>query len=159
MSYGCSHTGQRRTRPLRAPFSPLIMTAKLNLGTTRCWSAPAGCKCTNSPLTLRSAIFPSNLSYTLVSLHTFIWSACTSSDTIMCISLWLIFYVLYVFSTSGEEIKLLAIQNSTKITEWSLKVMGKQYEWDLINMTAKSETVNNFEFNQSMIVYTVSIYA
>uniref|UniRef100_A0A4W6DEC6 Uncharacterized protein n=1 Tax=Lates calcarifer TaxID=8187 RepID=A0A4W6DEC6_LATCA len=58
---------------------------------------------------------------------------------------------------SDEEIWLYAITNSSKITEWSCQAMRTQYEWLFINMTVTRKTVNYFNFNQSMIVYTITM--
>lgn len=57
---------RERQGPLLLLISPLCMMVVLNLPTTRCWSAPAGCTFTNFPSTFRSATSPSSLSYTLV---------------------------------------------------------------------------------------------
>ncbi|XP_067345465.1 5-hydroxytryptamine receptor 3A-like isoform X1 [Channa argus] len=58
---------------------------------------------------------------------------------------------------SYQELQFLTITNESKITNWSLNVMGKQYEWLLISVQAHPKTVNNFEYDQSMVVYTISM--
>ncbi|XP_049916744.1 5-hydroxytryptamine receptor 3A-like [Epinephelus moara] len=56
-----------------------------------------------------------------------------------------------------DEIKFKAILNASKIAEWSREVMQNQYEWLFINMTVRNKTVNTFGYNQSMIVYTITM--
>ncbi|XP_073345268.1 5-hydroxytryptamine receptor 3A-like [Pagrus major] len=56
-----------------------------------------------------------------------------------------------------DEIKFEAIRNASKITEWSHDAMQSQYEWLFINMTVTNKTVNHFGYNQSMIIYTISM--
>ncbi|XP_033466547.2 5-hydroxytryptamine receptor 3A-like [Epinephelus lanceolatus] len=58
---------------------------------------------------------------------------------------------------SDKELKFEAILDASKITDWSREVMRTQYEWLFINMTVKEKTVNNFSYNQSMIVYTIKM--
>lgn len=36
--------------------------------------------------------------------------------------------------------------------------MQTQYEWLFVNMSVTNRTVNEFDFNQLMVVYTVSIF-
>nr|XP_033468012.1 5-hydroxytryptamine receptor 3A-like [Epinephelus lanceolatus] len=56
-----------------------------------------------------------------------------------------------------DEIKFKAILNASKIADWSCEVMQNQYEWLFINMTVRNKTVNTFGYNQSMIVYTITM--
>ncbi|XP_070783549.1 5-hydroxytryptamine receptor 3A-like [Enoplosus armatus] len=56
---------------------------------------------------------------------------------------------------SVKEIQLVQYLNSSKITKWSRKLMQTQSEWLFIKMTVSNETVNNFDFIQSVIVYTI----
>ncbi|KAL6094617.1 uncharacterized protein ACO6RY_15989 [Pungitius sinensis] len=58
---------------------------------------------------------------------------------------------------SDDEIKFAAILNASKFTEWSREVMRIQYEWLFLNMTVHEKTVNNLSYNQSMIVYTITM--
>ncbi|XP_015237493.1 PREDICTED: 5-hydroxytryptamine receptor 3A-like [Cyprinodon variegatus] len=58
---------------------------------------------------------------------------------------------------SDEEIELFYNANSTEITEWSRKVMRTQYEWLFDSMTVTGMTVNDFGFNQTMVVYTINM--
>ncbi|XP_077959924.1 5-hydroxytryptamine receptor 3A-like [Gasterosteus aculeatus] len=58
---------------------------------------------------------------------------------------------------SDDEIKFAAILNASKFTEWSREVMRIQYEWLFLNVTVHEKTVNNLSFNQSMIVYTITM--
>ncbi|XP_051274671.1 5-hydroxytryptamine receptor 3A-like isoform X2 [Dicentrarchus labrax] len=58
---------------------------------------------------------------------------------------------------SVNEIQLVQYLNSSKITEWSRKLMRTQYEWLFVNMTLSNETVDLFGFIQSRIVYTVTM--
>lgn len=59
---------------------------------------------------------------------------------------------------SDDEITLFYNKNNTRITEWSRETMQTQYEWLFVSMSVTSKTVKHFGFNQTMIVYTVSIY-
>ncbi|XP_042363255.1 5-hydroxytryptamine receptor 3A-like [Plectropomus leopardus] len=58
---------------------------------------------------------------------------------------------------SDKEVKFEAILDSSKITRWSNDLMRTQYEWLFISMTVKETTVNNFSYNQSMIIYTIKM--
>lgn len=42
--------------------------------------------------------------------------------------------------------------------EWSFEAMRSKFEWMYLNQTVTTTTVNYFGFNQSVIVYTVSIF-
>ncbi|XP_034070450.1 5-hydroxytryptamine receptor 3A-like [Gymnodraco acuticeps] len=41
--------------------------------------------------------------------------------------------------------------------DWSRRMMQAQNEWLFIDMTVNNKTVNNFGFNQSMLVYTINM--
>ncbi|KAK2820596.1 hypothetical protein Q5P01_023555 [Channa striata] len=56
-----------------------------------------------------------------------------------------------------DELRLHAISNTSKITNWSRQVMGKECEWLLISVDAAPNTTNNFEYEQSVVVYTISM--
>ncbi|XP_026034069.1 5-hydroxytryptamine receptor 3A-like [Astatotilapia calliptera] len=58
---------------------------------------------------------------------------------------------------SDEEIKLQFNETNNTVTEWSRNVMQTQYEWLFINMSVTTKTVNEFDFNQLMIVYTITM--
>ncbi|XP_033466937.1 5-hydroxytryptamine receptor 3C-like isoform X2 [Epinephelus lanceolatus] len=58
---------------------------------------------------------------------------------------------------SDKELKFDVDLNVTKITRWSRELMRTQYEWLFINISAEEKTVNNFSYNQSMIVYTIKM--
>lgn len=57
-----------------------------------------------------------------------------------------------LFSKLDKEIKLFY---HTK--EWTRELLETQYEWLIVNMTVANKTVTDFEVNQTVIVYTVSI--
>ncbi|KAF3853812.1 hypothetical protein F7725_014500 [Dissostichus mawsoni] len=42
-------------------------------------------------------------------------------------------------------------------TDWSRRMMQAQTEWLFIDMTVNKKTVDNFGFNQSMLVYTINM--
>lgn len=56
-----------------------------------------------------------------------------------------------------EEVKLVHYSNSTEITEESREVMRTQSEWIFLNMSVKTETINYYIYNQSRVIYTVSV--
>ncbi|XP_030611145.1 5-hydroxytryptamine receptor 3A-like [Archocentrus centrarchus] len=58
---------------------------------------------------------------------------------------------------SDQEILLFYQENSTLISQWSREVMQTQYEWLFINMSVTKKTVNHFGFNQTTIVYTITM--
>ncbi|XP_035801830.2 5-hydroxytryptamine receptor 3A-like isoform X1 [Amphiprion ocellaris] len=58
---------------------------------------------------------------------------------------------------SDKEIQLLFNTNNTAITERSRKVMRTQYEWLFIDMTATEETNDILGFNQTTIIYTITM--
>ncbi|XP_026207667.1 5-hydroxytryptamine receptor 3A-like [Anabas testudineus] len=58
---------------------------------------------------------------------------------------------------SWQEIQLQTPHNASKITEWSRQVIRKQYEWDLINVTADNKIDTSFGFKQSIVVYTITM--
>lgn len=49
-----------------------------------------------------------------------------------------------------------SINNST-VTELSRKMMHTQYEWLFIDMSVNNEVVEGYGFNQTVVIYTVSI--
>ncbi|XP_041819280.1 5-hydroxytryptamine receptor 3A-like [Chelmon rostratus] len=57
----------------------------------------------------------------------------------------------------SDEIKFKVLLNTSKITEWSREVMRTQYEWLFLNMTVTKKTVDTFGYEQSMVVYTISM--
>ncbi|XP_029312563.1 5-hydroxytryptamine receptor 3A-like [Cottoperca gobio] len=56
---------------------------------------------------------------------------------------------------SDKELLFEAILDSSMMTGWSRDMT--QYEWLFINITAINTTVDNFIYNQSMIVYTIKM--
>ncbi|XP_021173633.2 5-hydroxytryptamine receptor 3A-like [Fundulus heteroclitus] len=56
-----------------------------------------------------------------------------------------------------EEITLFYNSNDTEITEWSREAMQTQFEWLFVSMTVTNKTVNHFDFNQTMIIYTINM--
>ncbi|XP_039472710.1 5-hydroxytryptamine receptor 3A-like [Oreochromis aureus] len=58
---------------------------------------------------------------------------------------------------SDKEILLFYQENSTLISEWSREVMHTQYEWLFISMSVTNKTVNHFGFNQTTIIYTITM--
>lgn len=122
--------------------------------TTRCWSAPAGCRFINSPSTSRAATSHSNLSSTLVSLNAGTRLVVLVNSTLFFVNLLRNFPFP---SDPADEISLVRQASSADATEWSLEVMRTQYEWLFIDMTVTNKTVMPFGVKQDMIIYTVSI--
>ncbi|XP_049420098.1 5-hydroxytryptamine receptor 3A-like isoform X2 [Epinephelus fuscoguttatus] len=58
---------------------------------------------------------------------------------------------------SDAEIQLVRHINSSQATEWSREVMRTQYEWLFINMTVTNKTVNMFDFQQDVMIYTITM--
>ncbi|XP_061564108.1 5-hydroxytryptamine receptor 3A-like [Cololabis saira] len=56
-----------------------------------------------------------------------------------------------------DELKLYYNNNNSVITEWSRETMQTQYEWLFISMSVTDRTVNQFGFNQTMIIYTIKM--
>uniref|UniRef100_A0A671XII7 Uncharacterized protein n=1 Tax=Sparus aurata TaxID=8175 RepID=A0A671XII7_SPAAU len=56
---------------------------------------------------------------------------------------------------SDAEMQFFPSVNSSRSTNWTLTMIRSQSEWLLINITITSKTVDNFEHNQSMLVYTI----
>ena len=68
-------------------------------------------------------------------------------------------YCYFILSpTTDMEMHFSQWSNSSRTTNWTLTMIRSQSEWLFINMTIISKTVDNFGINQSMLVYTVSIY-
>lgn len=65
--------------------------------------------------------------------------------------------VIFIF-ISDEDIQLHYQENNTLITRLSREVMHTQYEWLFINMIVTNKT-NRLNFNQTSVVYTVSIFS
>ncbi|XP_063338377.1 5-hydroxytryptamine receptor 3A-like [Pelmatolapia mariae] len=58
---------------------------------------------------------------------------------------------------SDAEIKLQPDNSNKTVTEWSRDFMQTQYEWLFVNMSVTNRTVNEFDFNQLMVVYTITM--
>ncbi|KAK2820597.1 hypothetical protein Q5P01_023556 [Channa striata] len=61
------------------------------------------------------------------------------------------------FVYSSDELRFHAISNASKITNWSRQVMGKQCEWLLISVDAVLTSSSNLGYDQSVVVYTISM--
>ncbi|XP_038592497.1 5-hydroxytryptamine receptor 3A-like [Micropterus salmoides] len=55
------------------------------------------------------------------------------------------------------EIQLDHILNSSEIAEWSGELLRTQYEWLFISMNVTNKNVSTLGFEQSMIVYTITM--
>lgn len=64
---------------------------------------------------------------------------------------------MFLFSLSDDELKLFYNKNNSVITELSRESLQTQYEWLFLSMSVTEKTVNHFGFNQTMIIYTVSM--
>ncbi|XP_074477032.1 5-hydroxytryptamine receptor 3A-like [Sebastes fasciatus] len=58
---------------------------------------------------------------------------------------------------SDEDIELVPSGDISWNLEWSRKLMRTQSEWLFHDLTMDKKTVNNFGFNQSMLVYTITM--
>ncbi|XP_059181183.1 5-hydroxytryptamine receptor 3A-like [Centropristis striata] len=58
---------------------------------------------------------------------------------------------------SVSEIQLVRHLNSSQATEWSREVMRTQYEWLFINLTVTNKTVSMFDFQQDVMIYTITM--
>ncbi|XP_019217787.1 5-hydroxytryptamine receptor 3E [Oreochromis niloticus] len=58
---------------------------------------------------------------------------------------------------SDAEIKLKPDNSNKTVTEWSRDFMQTQYEWLFVDMSVTNRTVNEFDFNQLMVVYTITM--
>ncbi|XP_054482609.1 5-hydroxytryptamine receptor 3E-like, partial [Anoplopoma fimbria] len=58
---------------------------------------------------------------------------------------------------SDEDIKLIQMGDSSWNEDWSRKKMQTQSEWLFLDMTINNKTVDNFGFNQSILVYTITM--
>ncbi|XP_029312562.1 5-hydroxytryptamine receptor 3A-like [Cottoperca gobio] len=58
---------------------------------------------------------------------------------------------------SVKEIQLVRHHNSSHVTELVGEMMRTQYEWLFINMTVTNKTVNMFEFQQDVMIYTITM--
>lgn len=151
----CYRTGQKRTKLPQVPTSVSTATVWSEFRTTRCWSAPAGCRSTSSPLTFRFATSPSSLSYILVSLRTYkvstfqtlIWDpdrTTTHSGPVLWFPL-----------ITVNEIQLVHSPSSSRTSDMTMRT---QYEWLFVSMTVSNKTVDMFNLKQDMLIYSVSMY-
>ncbi|RVE59820.1 hypothetical protein OJAV_G00192350 [Oryzias javanicus] len=58
---------------------------------------------------------------------------------------------------SDEQLKLFYYTNNSELTEQSRQTIQTQYEWIFLNMTVQEKNVNHFGFNQTVIVYTITM--
>ncbi|XP_017291644.1 5-hydroxytryptamine receptor 3B-like [Kryptolebias marmoratus] len=58
---------------------------------------------------------------------------------------------------SDEDLHFYFMENNTALTEWSRKVMQTQYEWLFVNQSVTNKIVDYFGFNQTVIVYTITM--
>ncbi|KAM9716173.1 LOW QUALITY PROTEIN: uncharacterized protein ACNS7B_022270 [Menidia menidia] len=58
---------------------------------------------------------------------------------------------------SDEELQLFYKNNNSVITEWTRETMQTQYEWLFVSMSVTNKTVNQFDFKQAMVVYTINM--
>uniref|UniRef100_A0A3B3BM35 5-hydroxytryptamine receptor 3A-like n=2 Tax=Oryzias melastigma TaxID=30732 RepID=A0A3B3BM35_ORYME len=58
---------------------------------------------------------------------------------------------------SDNELRLFYHTNDSELTEQSRQTIQTQYEWIFLNMTVHEKTVNHFGFNQTVIVYTITM--
>ncbi|XP_054482952.1 5-hydroxytryptamine receptor 3C-like, partial [Anoplopoma fimbria] len=58
---------------------------------------------------------------------------------------------------SAKDIKLIQFEESSWNEDWSRKKMQTQSEWLFLDMTINNKTVDNFGFNQSILVYTITM--
>ncbi|XP_073345289.1 5-hydroxytryptamine receptor 3A-like [Pagrus major] len=58
---------------------------------------------------------------------------------------------------SDKEIQLIKNSSSSYSTEWSIAKMRTQSEWVFLHMNVSNTTVDNFEIQQTMVVYTIHV--
>ncbi|RVE59818.1 hypothetical protein OJAV_G00192330 [Oryzias javanicus] len=58
---------------------------------------------------------------------------------------------------SDNELRLFYHSNNSELTEQSRQTIQTQYEWIFLSMTVHEKTVNHFGFNQTVIVYTITM--
>ncbi|KAM6896870.1 uncharacterized protein FYW49_018249 [Xenentodon cancila] len=58
---------------------------------------------------------------------------------------------------ADEELRIDVHKNNTAISQWSREHMLTQYEWLFINMTVTTKTDDYLGFNQTSIVYTITM--
>ncbi|XP_020555325.2 5-hydroxytryptamine receptor 3A-like [Oryzias latipes] len=58
---------------------------------------------------------------------------------------------------SDDKLRLFYHSNNSELTEQSRQTIQTQYEWIFLNMTVQEKTVNHFGFNQTVIVYTITM--
>ncbi|XP_026171886.1 5-hydroxytryptamine receptor 3A-like [Mastacembelus armatus] len=58
---------------------------------------------------------------------------------------------------SVREMSLKYYYNSSKVTEESREVMRTQYEWLFISMEVSDNIINNYGFDQNVVVYTIKM--
>lgn len=57
-----------------------------------------------------------------------------------------------------HELEIDVERDSSVISKWSREIMATEFEWVFVNMSAKSSTVNHYGYNQTIVVYTVSMF-
>uniref|UniRef100_A0AAV2LBG1 5-hydroxytryptamine receptor 3A-like n=1 Tax=Knipowitschia caucasica TaxID=637954 RepID=A0AAV2LBG1_KNICA len=58
---------------------------------------------------------------------------------------------------SVEELNLVVVLDSEKVSAWTREKMRTQYEWLFVDITIRNDTVTSFERNQDIIVYTITM--
>uniref|UniRef100_A0A671XC46 Uncharacterized protein n=2 Tax=Sparus aurata TaxID=8175 RepID=A0A671XC46_SPAAU len=56
---------------------------------------------------------------------------------------------------TNKEMQFLPWDNSSRSTNWTLKMIRSQSEWLFINTTITNKTEDNFGLNQSMMIFTI----
>lgn len=65
--------------------------------------------------------------------------------------------VLFFSIFLDSELSLLEYTEDSELTEESRQTIQTQFEWIFISMSERKKTINHFGFNQTVVVYTVSI--
>ncbi|XP_036073105.1 5-hydroxytryptamine receptor 3A-like [Oryzias melastigma] len=58
---------------------------------------------------------------------------------------------------SDDELMLVEFTKNSELTEQSRQTIQTQHEWIFINMSERKKTINYFGFNQTVVVYTITM--
>ncbi|RVE59819.1 hypothetical protein OJAV_G00192340 [Oryzias javanicus] len=58
---------------------------------------------------------------------------------------------------SDDELMLVEFTKNVDLTKKSRQTIKTQYEWIFINMSERKKTINHFGFNQTVVVYTITM--
>ncbi|XP_032430526.1 5-hydroxytryptamine receptor 3A-like [Xiphophorus hellerii] len=56
-----------------------------------------------------------------------------------------------------HELEIDVERDSSVISKWSREIMATEFEWVFVNMSVTSSTVNHYGYNQTVVVYTITM--